>query len=148
MDPGISPGWGLDWAWGLPLVLLTVTFHTYCLGLLNEEASLKLSDTRRQRQFSSISIYVVGGTALSATILHGIESSAWALTYRFLGALPDARSAMLYSLNAMTSYGHANLYLARRWQAMGALEALSGWILFGLITAFLFTVVQKAWSHS
>jgi hypothetical protein len=28
---------------------------------------------------------------------------------------------------------------------MGALEALNGWILFGLTTAFLFTVVQRAW---
>jgi hypothetical protein len=31
---------------------------------------------------------------------------------------------------------------------MGALEALNGWILFGLTTAFLFTVVQKAWLHA
>jgi hypothetical protein len=30
---------------------------------------------------------------------------------------------------------------------MGALEALNGWILFGLTTAFLFTVVQRAWLH-
>jgi len=28
-----------------------------------------------------------------------------------LDALPDNRSAMLYSLSAMTSYGHANLFL-------------------------------------
>jgi hypothetical protein len=31
---------------------------------------------------------------------------------------------------------------------MGALEALNGWILFGLTTAFLFAIVQKAWSNS
>jgi hypothetical protein len=29
---------------------------------------------------------------------------------------------------------------------MGALEALDGWILFGLTTAFLFTVIQRVWS--
>jgi hypothetical protein len=56
---------------------------------------------------------------------------------------------MLYSMNAMTSYGHANLYLAPRWKMMGSLEALNGWILFGFFTtAFLFAVVPKAWSHS
>ena len=65
-----------------------------------------------------------------------------------MGALPDFKSAMLYSLSAMTSYGHANLYLEPRWQMMGALEALNGMILFGLTTAFLFTVLQKAWSQS
>jgi hypothetical protein len=29
---------------------------------------------------------------------------------------------MLYSLSAMTSYGHANLFLEEDWKLMGALE--------------------------
>jgi len=52
---------------------------------------------------------------------------------------------MLYSLSAMTSYGHANLFLEEQWQLMGALEALNGMLLFGLTTAFLFAMIQKVW---
>jgi hypothetical protein len=52
---------------------------------------------------------------------------------------------MLYSLSAMTSYGHANLFLNNRWQLMGALEALNGMLLFGLTTAFLFAMIQRIW---
>jgi hypothetical protein len=55
---------------------------------------------------------------------------------------------MLYSLSAMTSSGHADLFLASHWRMTGALEALNEWILLGLTTAFLFTVTQKAWPHS
>jgi hypothetical protein len=73
-----------------------------------------------------------------------LKVAAWAAAYRILGALPDNKTAMLYSMSAMTSYGHANLYLTPVWQMMGALEALNGWILFGLTTAFLFNVIQKA----
>src|SRR6516162_10154114 len=91
-----------------------------------------------------LSLCVVGGTALSTAILHAIEVSSWAAAYQFLGTLPNRRSAMLYSMNAMTSYGHVNLYLAPRWQMMGSLEALNGWILFPLTIAFLFAIVQKA----
>jgi hypothetical protein len=29
---------------------------------------------------------------------------------------------------------------------MGALEALNGWLLFGLTTAFLFSIIEKVWS--
>jgi hypothetical protein len=54
---------------------------------------------------------------------------------------PDIKAAILYSLSAMTSYGHANLYLSPRWQLIGALAALNGTILFSLSTAFLFTVL-------
>ena len=86
---------------------------------------------------------VLGYTVLLVAILHGIEAIMWAAAYRLLGALPDSRSAVLYSLSAITSYGHANLYLERHWQLMGALEALNGCLLFGLTTAFLFAVIQK-----
>ena len=75
MNPTVAPDWGWDWAWGLLLIVLTVIFHAYCLGLLNKEVSSKLSDLRRIRHFSSVSIFVIGGTALSATILHAFEGS-------------------------------------------------------------------------
>jgi hypothetical protein len=73
-------------------------------------------------------------------------AAIWAASYRLLGALSDSRSAMLYSLNAMTSYGHTNLQLENRWHLMGAMEALNGWLLFGLTTAFLFAVIDRIWS--
>jgi hypothetical protein len=65
--------------------------------------------------------------------------------YRLLDALPNNKSAMLYSLSAITSYGHANLFLKEHWQLMGALEALNGTLLFGLTTAFLFAMIREVW---
>ena len=53
---------------------------------------------------------------------------------------------MLYSLNAITSYGHESLALDDRWQLMGAMEALNGWLLFGLTTAFLFGMYERIWA--
>lgn len=82
-------------------------------------------DTERgkpTRNFIPKFALVIGSTALLATVLHGIESAIWAAAYRVLGALPDNRLAMLYSLSAMTTYGHADLYLKDQWQLMGALE--------------------------
>src|SRR5208337_4623671 len=87
---------------------------------------------------------VMGTTALLATMLHGFEAFLWASAYRIVGALPDNRAGMLYSLSAMTTYGHANLFLQDRWQMMGALEALNGMLLFGLTTAFMFGMMQRS----
>jgi hypothetical protein len=84
----------------------------------------------------------MGVTALCAALLHGIEALMWAVAYLLLGALPDHRAAVLYSLGAMTTFGNADLHLARHWQLMGVLEASNGWILFGLTTAFMFTIMQ------
>ena len=35
MNPGDFPAWGVDWAWGMPIIIVTVIFHAYFLGLVN-----------------------------------------------------------------------------------------------------------------
>ena len=144
MELGDGAGWSADLAWGLLLIVLNVLFHAISLGLINKDVASRLGGSLQHWHHVLLSLCVVGGTALSTAILHAIEVSSWAAAYQFLGALPNRRSAMLYSMNAMTSYGHVNLYLAPRWQMMGSLEALNGWILFPLTIAFLFAIVQKA----
>jgi len=150
MNSGYVSAWGADWAWGLPLIVLTVVFHAYCLSLIAQEISRRLDRKGLARHFSPSSIFLVGVTALCATVLHGIEGVVWAAAYCLLGASPDYKSAILYSLEAVTSYGHESIDLALHWRMLGALEALNGWILFGLTAAFLFSIVQRAWpdTHS
>jgi hypothetical protein len=95
---------------------------------------------------------VVGTTTLLATVLHATETGAWAVAYCVIGAMPDFKSSMLYSLGAMTTYGHQDLFLEDRWRLLGTIEALNGWLLFGLSTAFLFWLIQevspKNWASS
>jgi len=145
MAAGNVVNWGMDWAWGLPLIILTVVIHAYGLAVINKRINLRLTGRRRFQTLSLGSIFVMGGTALWTTILHAFEGSLWAVAYRLLGALHDNKSAVLYSLGALTTYGHAQISLESRWELLGVLEALNGLILFGLTTAFLFTVMERAW---
>jgi hypothetical protein len=145
MNTGDAGAWSGNWAWSLPLNVLTVVIHVIGLGLINESIVRVLRGAMERRHFTVKFAMVMGVAALLATVLHGIEAAAWAAAYRALGALTDTKSAMLYSLSAMTSYGHANLFLEEQWQMMGALEALNGMLLFGLTTAFLFAMIQKVW---
>ena len=133
-----------DCALGLPLIVLTVVIHVVALALMRQRVH-SISGLIWRPHGRTTFVALTGAATLSATCLHGIEAVIWAAAYWLLGALPDFRSSVLYSLNAMTSYGHTNLSLEGRWQLMGALEALNGWLLFGLTTAFLFAVIHKAW---
>jgi|SRR5215469_1700330 len=138
--------WHSDWAWSLPLVVLNVLIHVFGLVYVSEKAAPALSAALAHRSFVTMFTIVIGVTALLATVLLAFEAAIWAAAYRFLGALPNFKSAMLYSLSAITSFGHANLSLQPQWQLMGALEALNGMLLFGLTTAFLFAIIQKVLS--
>ncbi len=137
--------WSNNWAWGLPLIVLTVLVHAFGLALTRDHVVLPLSRTLSERRSASMFAVIVAATALLLTTLHALEGAAWAFAYFALSARPDLSSAMLYSLSAMTAYGHANIFLAKHWQLMGALEALNGMMLFGLSTAFLFWTLQTHW---
>jgi len=145
MELEIPGAWHANWAWGLPLIVLNVVVHVLGLGLINEKVVRTLSGMMDRRHFTLMFALAMSVVVLLATLLHTIEAVVWAIAYRLLGALPDNKSAMLYSLSAITSYGHANLYLADHWKMMGALEALNGMLLFGLTTAFLFAMIQEVW---
>jgi hypothetical protein len=134
--------WDGNWAWSLPLIVVTVIFHVIGLVFINERVIQAMRFLRRTQRFLFAFAFVMGCGTLFAIILHGIEAGIWAAVYRFLGALPDGKSALLYSLSAMTTYGHEPFRLADHWQLMGALEALNGMILFGLTTAFLYGMIR------
>jgi hypothetical protein len=135
--------WGLDWLVGLPIIVATVVLHVFGLALIADFVE-RVADGRVERsrhllQFGS----AVSLAALLATLLHAFEAFVWASVYLGLGASGDLGDSVLYSLNAITSYGHERFMLEKRWELLGAMEAVNGMMLFGLTTAFLFAVIQR-----
>jgi hypothetical protein len=135
--------WDGNWAWSLPLIVITVIFHVIGLVFLNERViGAKRLFKKGGRNLLTFAL-ILGAATLIAILLHAVEAVIWAGVYEILGALPDGKSALLYSLSAMTTYGHEHFDLANHWQLMGALEALNGMILFGLTTAFLYGMIRE-----
>jgi hypothetical protein len=121
-----------------------MAMHVLVLGLLFQLSVAKYAERKSsaRKAWLRTSAYVLC-FILSAIALHAVESVCWGAVYRLLGALPDARQAMLYSLNAMTAFGHITFELENQWKLMGALEALNGILLAGLTTAFMFALLVE-----
>jgi len=98
---------------------VTILIHVFGLSLIRRWVDRVIPHIPVQHIFSARRRWSIGGAALSIAALHSVEAALWATTFVFLGALPNASTAMLYSLNAMTSFGHVDFYLERRWQLMG-----------------------------
>jgi hypothetical protein len=92
-----------------------------------------------------IMICMVAVLGLLLAVVHGIECGIWAVAYLRLGALNAPPDALLFSIDAMSTRGASGLTLQSHWQLMGALEAINGMLLFGVSTAWLFTVAQGHW---
>ena len=145
MEVSNPAGWEASWAWGVPLIVLTSVVHVFGLGFINERM-IPVPGARMDPRSTTFLAMTMSVVVLLATLLHAFEASVWAGAYLLLRALPDAKAAMLYSVSALTTYGHASEVLAERWKMLGALEALNGMLLFGLSTAFLFAMIQQLWS--
>ena len=134
--------WSSDWAWGMPLLMFTVVFHVCVFVLIVKALVFKVHSERSARNLAHFFV-AIALTALCAAALHGLEAAAWAFLYIQVGAMSDLSTSMLYSLSAITSYGHSEVFLEQRWKLLGAIEAMNGLILFGLTTAFLFAAIEE-----
>lgn len=134
--------WANNWFWGLPLLVATVVVHVTAFMVMTKALIPEIAPSARKMVDFNVSVAIL---ALFAAVLHSLEALAWALLYVHVGALPDLSGALLYSLGAITSYGHAPEFLNIEWRLLGAIEAVNGLILFGLTTAFFFTAIQNAW---
>ena len=92
----VTPHWYADWAWSLPLIVLTVLIHVFGLLLINEKIERVQKEVVERYSYLVVFVAIIGTTALLATILHAIEGLIWAVAYRLVGALPDLSSAVLY----------------------------------------------------
>ena len=85
MNPIDITPWIGDWVWSLPSIVWTVVIHVGGLALIGGKFVDVLGDSLSRRRFMRKFAVVIGGGAVLASVLHGIEGGIWAATYRLLG---------------------------------------------------------------
>ena len=80
--------WSNNWAWGLPLIVLTVLVHALALVEIQERVVLQLPLVLHALRSSIVLAVLMVVTVLLLTVLHAVEASAWAGAYGALGARP------------------------------------------------------------
>ena len=139
-----------NWVWGWSLIALTITIHAGGVALMafltmGIRVRLERANRLKSRHMFAIVIGLIGSVGTLLAVLHGIEAAVWAAAYWWLGALNSAAEALLYSVDSISTRGASGLMLESHWRMMGALEATDGMLLFGISTAFVFTVMQDYW---
>jgi hypothetical protein len=140
-----------SWICGLALVALTLAFHaagvTVMVSVLHSFRLRLESRSLRLPHLFAIMIGAITAMGLLLAALHGIEAAIWAAAYLWLGALESPEAAMFYSVDAMATLGASGIRLQPHWRMLGAMEAANGMLLFGISTAFVFTVMQLYYQH-
>jgi hypothetical protein len=144
---GEQPGfWLQNWLWGVPLVAAMVLLHAFGLGaivaIVRRLLHRQLDHARLEGTLWTFSS-VIGATTLLLAVLHGVEAVLWGVVYATLGVVPDLPTAIYHSLLVMTTLGSNVETVVEHWKLLGGIEAIGGWLTFGLSTAFLFAVMER-----
>ena len=140
-----------NWIWGLILIALTIALHatsvTFMVSVLHSFRVRLSSRSPSLPRVFVILILTITTMGLLLAALHVIEAAFWAAAYVWLGAFGSLDAAILYSVDSIATRGASGLILQSHWRMMGALEAADGVLLFGISTAFIFTVMQFYYQH-
>jgi hypothetical protein len=76
--------------------------------------------------------------------LHLVEANLWAAFYYTRGLFEDFETSLYFSLTSYTTIGYGDVLLPERWRLLGPIEGISGVLLCGISTAFMFAVISAA----
>jgi hypothetical protein len=83
-------------------------------------------------------------TVFSALILvHVFQAGIWAGFYYERTLFNNFETSLYFSIVSYTTIGYGDVVLPQRWRLLGGIEALSGVLLCGLSTAFVFAIVNS-----
>lgn len=79
--------------------------------------------------------------------LHLMQVALWAVVFWETGQLPTAEAAAYFSLVTYTTIGFGDIVLLPYWRVLAGIEGLTGLLLVGWSTAFVFAVVNRMYEH-
>ena len=131
---------------GIVGILTTVSLHavtiTALIVWLSRHGQRMLSPYGMARRS-----FLIAWVASLLAVKHAADVGIWAACLWWLAGdqLHSFSDAYYFSSVTYTTLGYGDIVLDGRWRMICGFEAMNGVILFGLSTAFLFSILQHLW---
>ncbi|MBV9956990.1 MAG: two pore domain potassium channel family protein [Acidobacteria bacterium] len=123
------------------IVAVCVVIHV--TGILLLAQRLLKHRARLERQSGLLDYALLLIVVFSIIILlHLIETALWAIFYQWQHLFRNFETSLYFSLGSYTTIGYGDVVLPQRWRLLGGIEGVSGVLLCGLSTAFIFVIVN------
>jgi len=122
------------------IVAVCVMIHVSGLMMLAEQLAKRVRTERVNSLVTDIgSMIVVFGIIV---LLHAAETAVWAVFSQTWQLFPNFETSLYFSLTTYTAIGFGDVVLPEKWRLLGGVEGISGLLLCGLSTAFLFLIIS------
>ena len=123
------------------IVAVCLVLHVFSIVLLADW----MLDQREKRQermgtFGYMTLLIAAFSVI--IFLHMVEIGIWAGFYFARSLFQDFETALYFSTTSYTTIGFGDVVLPRAWRMLGGIEGVTGVLLCGLSTAFVFAIVN------
>ncbi|HYJ47083.1 MAG TPA: potassium channel family protein [Pyrinomonadaceae bacterium] len=123
------------------VVSICLGIHTAGLVVLAERVLRRRTAFEREPDMAHFILQLIKVFAI-IILLHVVETAIWAGFYRWRELFPDYETSLYFSLTSYSTIGYGDVLLTQKWRLLGCVEGISGVLLCGLSTAFIFVVVD------
>jgi hypothetical protein len=88
------------------------------------------------------------GCFCALMMAHIAQAAVWGLFLSWAKLLSSITEGVYFTAASITTLGYGDILLKYPWRHLGTLIAITGVLMFGCSTAFLFVVLQAVWQHS
>jgi len=123
------------------IVAVCLLLHVACIVAL-ADWTLDQREKRKEEMgtFRYIGLLLVAFSVI--IILHMLEIGIWAVFYYVRSLFGDFETSLYFSITSYTTIGFGDVVLPRAWRLLGGIEGVTGVLLCGLSTAFVFAIIN------
>ncbi|NOR18776.1 MAG: two pore domain potassium channel family protein [Xanthomonadales bacterium] len=111
----------------------------YLLRIMNSED--------RHTQGFGFDTYAISVVLLILFVGHLMQVAIWAILFMLLGEFNDFLTAFYHSTVNFASLGYGDIVMSEKWRLLGALEASSGVLMFGLSAGTMLSVMTNLFAR-
>lgn len=91
--------------------------------------------------------YVISVIMIILFVGHMAQAAVWALLFEFVGEFEDFSTAFYHSLVNFASLGYGDIVMSEEWRLLGAIEASTGVLMFGLSAGAMLSIMSFVLTH-
>lgn len=127
----------------LAAAIVSVCLLLHVIGVLvMAESLVRRREYFRERNAKTHYALLLILLFIGIMLLHITEAILWAVFYYTRSLFPDFETSLYFSLTSYTTIGYGDVLLPQRWRLLGPIEGVSGVLLCGVSTAFIFAVIN------
>lgn len=119
---------------GSVMLCTCAVWHIFALSELIARLKARYGS---ERVYSKSSFRMTTLVFLAILFAHTVQLYLWAGIFWLIGAIPTFSEAIYFSLVTYTTLGYGDIVLGTQFRIFGAMESITGVLMFGITTAFL-----------